>query len=154
MVPLFVGWGSGSFSLYLYQVHLEMLSQETCAREINEFVDETMICAGDVQNGGRDTCQVCLCVFMCLFVRMSAHGNNLQTGGRDTCYLRLSCLYSTPGFQLISNIYVMKIDNTVYNIKLNLSLEIARIITLQQKKDIHLQKVRRIILSFLDIPHF
>ena len=59
------GWGDGSGSETLYQVHLEILNQTVCDTLLNpdpgvfyEFDPEVMICAGDVENGGRDACQV------------------------------------------------------------------------------------------------
>ena len=59
------GWGDGSGSATLYQVHLELLNQTVCDNLLNptpgmfsKFNPELMICAGDVENGGRDVCQV------------------------------------------------------------------------------------------------
>ena len=60
-----LGWGRGSGSNDLYQVHLELVNQSVCDNLLNptpgmfsEFDPELMICAGDVENGGRDVCQV------------------------------------------------------------------------------------------------
>ena len=58
-----VGWGAGSGSNYLYQVHLELVNQSVCddllnINDMTEFDPDVMICAGDVENGGRDSCQV------------------------------------------------------------------------------------------------
>ena len=59
-----LGWGRGSGSDALYQVHVELVNQSVCATIYNDgfpgnkFRQEKMICAGDVQNGGRDACGV------------------------------------------------------------------------------------------------
>ena len=55
----------------MYQVHLELVNQSVCDNLWNPsddmeqlFDQELMICAGDVENGGRDSCQVghyCVC---------------------------------------------------------------------------------------------
>ena len=58
LLDIFVGWGTGSDSNDLYQVHLALVPQGTCDQELRRYVNETMICAGDVENGGRDTCRV------------------------------------------------------------------------------------------------
>ena len=58
LLDIFVGWGTGSDSNDLYQVYLELVPQGTCDHELSRYVNETMICAGNVANGGRDTCQV------------------------------------------------------------------------------------------------
>ena len=49
----------------MYQVHLELVNQSVCDTILNpnpdvqsEFDPELMVCAGDVENGGRDTCDV------------------------------------------------------------------------------------------------
>ena len=52
------GWGSGSRSDDLYQVHLESVAQDVCDELMNPYDRDSMICAGDVASGGRDTCQV------------------------------------------------------------------------------------------------
>ena len=52
------GWGSGSESTDLYQVHLELVAQSDCDNALDPYDEDVMICAGDVENGGRDTCQV------------------------------------------------------------------------------------------------
>ena len=53
-----LGWGDGSGSNDLYQVHLELVAQDVCDDAMNPYDQDKMICAGDVANGGRDTCQV------------------------------------------------------------------------------------------------
>ena len=58
LLDIFVGWGTGSNSNDLYQVYLGLVRQDTCDQELILYVNETMICAGNVANGGRDTCQV------------------------------------------------------------------------------------------------
>ena len=60
-----LGWGHGSGSNDLYQVHLELVNQGVCNNLLNsnprvqgQFDQNLMICAGDAENGGKDTCQV------------------------------------------------------------------------------------------------
>ena len=60
-----LGWGHGSGSNDLYQVHLNLVNQSMCDNLLNpypgpysQFDQDLMICAGDVENGGRDTCPV------------------------------------------------------------------------------------------------
>ena len=54
-----LGWGLGSRSFALHQVHLELLNQSVCDTIFGRsFVQDLMICAGDVEAGGRDTCSV------------------------------------------------------------------------------------------------
>ena len=57
LIP-YPGWGSGSGSTDLYQVHLELVAQSDCDNALDPYDEDVMICAGDVRNGGRDTCQV------------------------------------------------------------------------------------------------
>ena len=57
------GWGVGSGSHNLHQVHLELLSQSDCENILDfnfldSFNQDVMICAGDVENGERDVCPV------------------------------------------------------------------------------------------------
>ena len=61
------GWGksenhgNGLGTKYLNQVYLEWVEQAVCEEDMgSRFIPEEMICAGDVQHGGRDTCQVSL----------------------------------------------------------------------------------------------
>ena len=42
----------------MYQVHLELVAQSDCDNALDPYDEDVMICAGDVENGGRDTCQV------------------------------------------------------------------------------------------------
>ena len=60
-----LGWGLGSGSNDLYQVHLPLVNQSVCNNLLNpnhkvklNFLQDLMICAGDVENGGISTCQV------------------------------------------------------------------------------------------------
>ena len=58
------GWGAGSGSRNLYQVHLELVEHSICNRIFTfgavTILDQNFqICAGDIQNGERDTCPVC-----------------------------------------------------------------------------------------------
>ena len=60
-----LGWGRGSGSNDLYQVHMELVNQSVCdnllipnPRSQFEFYQDVMICAGDVENGGRSVCSV------------------------------------------------------------------------------------------------
>ena len=59
---IYLGWGRGSESHDLYQVHLELVNQDVCNNLLNTdrsfFEPQVMICAGDVENGGRGTCSV------------------------------------------------------------------------------------------------
>ena len=59
---IYSGWGLRSGSHDLYQVHLELVSQSVCNNYLNTlagtFDPQLMICAGDVENGGRGTCIV------------------------------------------------------------------------------------------------
>ena len=62
-----LGWGAGSGSRNLYQVHLELVEQSLCRRiyTFARFDQDLQICAGDFQNGGRTTCFVddnCICM--------------------------------------------------------------------------------------------
>ena len=57
LIP-YPGWGSGSGSTDLYQVHLELVAQSDCDSALDTYDEDVMICAGDVRSGGRDTCQV------------------------------------------------------------------------------------------------
>ena len=65
-----LGWGAGSGSRNLYQVHLELVEQSLCKRIYNfggvtHFDQDLQICSGDFQNGGRSTCFVgdnCICM--------------------------------------------------------------------------------------------
>ena len=59
------GWGRGSGSSNLYQVHLEILNQSVCEQLYPEtrnwdpiFDQDHMICTGDFENGGRGVCPV------------------------------------------------------------------------------------------------
>ena len=60
------GWGYGSYSDNLYEVILELVDQRVCDSLLNShdpsfpdiFNPELMICAGDVEIGGRSTCSV------------------------------------------------------------------------------------------------
>ena len=55
----YLGWGRGSGTNTLYQVHLELVNQSVCDTQLGgRFDPELMICAGDVENGGRDACGV------------------------------------------------------------------------------------------------
>ena len=61
-----LGWGTGSGSNDLHQVHLELVNQSVCDELLNPnpeveqpFDTDQMICAGNVENGGRDTCFIC-----------------------------------------------------------------------------------------------
>ena len=57
----FLGWGVGSsFSTwFLHQVHLELLNQSLCGNIHNPpFDQDIMICAGNVELGGRSICSV------------------------------------------------------------------------------------------------
>ena len=66
------GWGDGSGSRNLYQVHLELVNR-ICNR-IYTFGNVTIvdtdlqICAGDIQNGERDICPVCD-NYMCMNIK-------------------------------------------------------------------------------------
>ena len=59
---LSLGWGTGSGSDALFQVPLELLSQSVCDTILNlpttYYIPDFMICAGDVENGGKGTCHV------------------------------------------------------------------------------------------------
>ena len=57
------GWGAGSGSRKLHQVHLDLVKQSVCNRTftfgaVTLFDPDLQICAGDIQNGERDTCSV------------------------------------------------------------------------------------------------
>ena len=55
------GWGRGSGSRDLHQVHVELVNQSVCADLLDTtraFNPDLMICAGNVEAGGRDTCSV------------------------------------------------------------------------------------------------
>ena len=53
------GWGEGSESDNLYQVHLQLVNQSICNHFLQLFFDEdSMICAGDAETGVRSTCEV------------------------------------------------------------------------------------------------
>ena len=55
----FLGWGRGSGSDDLYQVHLKLVNQNLCDTLLRPTFDpNVMICAGDVLNGGRGICSV------------------------------------------------------------------------------------------------
>ena len=55
----FLGWGRGSGSDDLYQAHLKLVNQSVCHNLLRPIFDpDVMICAGDVENGGRDVCYV------------------------------------------------------------------------------------------------
>ena len=65
MANFVTGWGDlsthGLSSNHLHQVYLEWVEQAVCEHDMgSRFIPEDMICAGDVQHGGRDTCQVSL----------------------------------------------------------------------------------------------
>ena len=61
-----IGWGLGSCSDNLYQVHLELRNQSDCDSLLNDyfyfypniFHPELIICAGDVVNSNRSVCSV------------------------------------------------------------------------------------------------
>ena len=64
-----LGWGDGSGSDNLYQVHLELLNQSVCDNLLGDrgdFDPEVMICAGDAENGGRSPCHVSDQEYVCL----------------------------------------------------------------------------------------
>ena len=68
-----LGWGAGSGSRNLYQVHLELVEQSLCKRIYNfggvtRFDQDLQICAGDIQNGERDTCFVRI-NYMCMNIK-------------------------------------------------------------------------------------
>ena len=47
----------------MYQVHVELVNQSVCDNLLNayrqgKFDQDLMICAGDIENGGIDTCKV------------------------------------------------------------------------------------------------
>ena len=53
------GWGEGSESDNLYQVHLQLVNQSICNHFLQPFFDEDlMISAGDAETGVRSTCRV------------------------------------------------------------------------------------------------
>ena len=54
-----LGWGRGSGSNALYRVHLELLNQSVCDNNLSSnFNQSLMICAGNLENGGRGACSV------------------------------------------------------------------------------------------------
>ena len=60
-----LGWGHGSGSNDLHQVHLQLVNQSVCHNLLNPnpkvkliFHQDLMICAGDIENGGRGICKV------------------------------------------------------------------------------------------------
>ena len=59
----YAGWGIGSRSFNLYQVHLEYLNQSECRNVIGQFPEdfdpEQKICAGNLEPGEeRGPCEV------------------------------------------------------------------------------------------------
>ena len=69
MIIVFTGWGTGSNSDHLYQVHLEWVEQVVCQEILGSaFVPEDMVCAGPI-NGGRSTCHVSKDIY---FVKLPA----------------------------------------------------------------------------------
>ncbi len=60
------GWGSvrpedtHDYSSVLQEAKVEMLARETCLGSYGGLFRESMICAGDMEKGDKDTCAVSL----------------------------------------------------------------------------------------------
>ena len=53
--------GDGLAQYELHQVEVPLVGNTECRHLLgSNQIDDTMVCAGDVDNGGLDTCQVCV----------------------------------------------------------------------------------------------
>jgi len=56
-----IGWGAtqggGEESRVLMQVEVPVVDSKVCAKAYPNMIDETMVCAGDLEHGGIDSCQ-------------------------------------------------------------------------------------------------
>ena len=91
MYLTFLGWGDGSNSDNLYQVLVEVVRQEECSEFYDPYFDpETMICAGDLENGDRGVCSVSV-VFP--FYTMLPHNILFPCKNKFCSFIEQTCLY-------------------------------------------------------------